>query len=136
MLTAISRDGRHAREAVRPLIAHYLGVLHGQSILRDAGLGPDRTRPFREALDRGAAAAHLVDDALIDAVAVAGTPEHCRQQLARWAEAGLDAPIAVLPRDADVLEQIALCGRSWCRRGGRCGRSCDSACTFRPVSRA
>ena len=110
VLTAISRDGRHAREAVRPLIAHYLGVLHGQSILRDAGLGPDRTRPFREALDRGAAAAHLVDDALIDAVAVAGTPEHCRRQLARWAEAGLDAPIAVLPRDADVREQIALCG--------------------------
>src|SRR6266851_8071552 len=110
VLTAISRDGRHAREAERPLIAHYLGVLHGQSILRDAGLGPDRTRPFREALDRGAAAAHLVDDALIDAVAVAGTPEHCRRQLARWAEAGLDAPIAVLPRDADVLEQIALCG--------------------------
>jgi len=110
VLTAISRDGRHAREAVRPLIAHYLGVLHGQSILLDAGLGPDRTRPFREALDRGAAAAHLVDDALIDAVAVAGTPEHCRRQLARWAEAGLDAPIAVLPRDADVLEQIALCG--------------------------
>lgn len=110
VLTAISRDGRHAREAVRPLIAHYLGVLHGQSILLDAGLGPDRTRPFREALDRGAAAAHLVDDALIDAVAVAGTPEHCRRQLARWAAAGLDAPIAVLPRDADVLEQIALCG--------------------------
>jgi len=101
VLTAISRDGRHAREAVRPLIAHYLGVLHGQSILLDAGLGPDRTRPFREALDRGAAAAHLVDDALIDAVAVAGTPEHCRRQLARWAEAGLDAPIAVLPRDAE-----------------------------------
>ena len=110
VLTAISRDGRHAREAVRPLIAHYLGVLHGQSILLDAGLGPDRTRPFREALDRGAAAAHLVDDALIDAVAVAGTPEHCRRQLARWAAVGLDAPIAVLPRDADVLEQIALCG--------------------------
>jgi alkanesulfonate monooxygenase SsuD/methylene tetrahydromethanopterin reductase-like flavin-dependent oxidoreductase (luciferase family) len=49
-----------------------------------------------------------VDDALIDALAVAGTPEHCRRQLARWAEAGLDAPIAVLPPEADMTEQITL----------------------------
>jgi 5,10-methylenetetrahydromethanopterin reductase len=112
VVTAISRDGRQARAAVQPLIARYLGLLHGQSILLDAGLGPDRTRPFREAVGRGAPAAHLVDDALIDALAVAGTPEHCRRQLARWAEAGLDAPIAVLPPDVDVLEQLALCGEA------------------------
>ncbi len=108
VIVAIGRDGHRARAAVRPLIARYLGALHGQSILLDAGLGPDRTRPFREALGRGAPAAELVDDALIDALAVAGTPEHCRRQLAGWAEAGLDAPIAVLPRQADMTEQIAL----------------------------
>jgi len=117
LIVAISRDGHRARAAVRPLIARYLGVLHGQSILLDAGLGPDRTRPFREALGRGAPAADLVDDALIDALAVAGTPEHCRGQLARWAEAGLDAPIAVLPRESDMTEQIALyaetAGSAW-----------------------
>jgi 5,10-methylenetetrahydromethanopterin reductase len=108
LIVAVSRDGHRARAAVRPLIARYLGALHGQSILLDAGLGPDRTRPFREALGRGAPAAELVDDALIDALAVAGTPEHCRRQLARWAEAGLDAPIAVLPQGADMTEQIML----------------------------
>ncbi|HEY7253266.1 MAG TPA: LLM class flavin-dependent oxidoreductase [Methylomirabilota bacterium] len=110
VIVAMSRDGHAARDAVRPLIARYLGFLHGQSILLDAGLGPDRTRPFREALGGGASAAHLVDDALIDALSVAGTPEHCRRHLARWAEAGLDAPIAVLPRQADMMEQIALYG--------------------------
>jgi len=107
VITAVSADGLAARAAVRPLIARYLGVLHGQSILLDAGLGPDRTRPFRAALARGGPAEDLVDDALIDALAVAGTPEHCRRQLAGWAEAGLDAPIAVLPRGADVTRQIA-----------------------------
>jgi len=112
VLTAISRDGEQARGEVRPLIARYLGLLHGQSILLDAGLGPDRTRPFRDAVGRGAPAAHLVDDALIDALAVAGTPEHCRRQLARWAEAGLDAPIAVLPGEADLTEQLALYGET------------------------
>ena len=108
LIVAIDRDGRRARAAARPLIARYLGVLHGQSILLDAGFGPERTRPFREALGRGAPAAELVDDALIDALAVAGTPEHCRRQLAGWAEAGLDAPIAVLPPEADMTEQITL----------------------------
>jgi alkanesulfonate monooxygenase SsuD/methylene tetrahydromethanopterin reductase-like flavin-dependent oxidoreductase (luciferase family) len=112
VITAIGPDGPRARDAVRPLIARYLGFLHGQSILLDAGLGPDRTRPFREALGAGRPAAHLVDDELIDALAVAGTPEHCRRQLARWAEAGLDAPIAVLPPDADMPEQIARCGET------------------------
>ncbi len=108
LIVAISHDGHRARAAARPLIARYLGVLHGQSILLDAGLGPERTRPFREALGRGAPAAELVNDALIDALAVAGTPEHCRRQLTGWAEAGLDAPIAVLPREADMTEQITL----------------------------
>jgi 5,10-methylenetetrahydromethanopterin reductase len=108
VIVAVSADGRRARELVRPLIARYLGVLHGQSILLDAGLTPERTRPFHEALSGGASAAHLVDDALVDTLAVAGTPEHCRRQLARWAAAGLDAPIAVLPPGVDPLEQIRL----------------------------
>jgi 5,10-methylenetetrahydromethanopterin reductase len=109
VIVAASADGHTARAAVKPLIARYLGVLHGQSILLDAGVGPDRSRPFREALAQGASAAHLVDDELIDALAVAGTPEHCQRQLARWAEAGLDAPIAVLPHTADMMTQLALC---------------------------
>jgi 5,10-methylenetetrahydromethanopterin reductase len=110
VIVGISPDGARARDAVKPLIARYLGLLHGQSILLDAGLGPDHTRPFREAVERGAPAAQLVDDALIDTLAVAGTPEHCREQLARWARAGLDAPIAVVPPDLDMMEQLALCG--------------------------
>jgi 5,10-methylenetetrahydromethanopterin reductase len=112
VIMAVSPDGQAARAAVRPLIARYLGVLHGQSILVDAGFGPERTRPFREALGEGPPAAHLVDDELIDALAVAGTPEHCRRQLARWADAGLDAPIAVLPPDADMMKQLTLCAET------------------------
>lgn len=127
VLTSVGDDGGRARDAVRPLVARYLGLLHGQSILQDAGLGPERTRPFRDALDRGAPAAALVDDAILDAVAVAGTPAHCARQLERWAEAGLDTPIAVMPPAADLGEQLALHARTlvpaWreltARRAGR-----------------
>ena len=44
---------------------------------------------------------------MIDTLAVAGTPAQCRRALARLAEAGLDAPIAVLPAGVPVTEQIA-----------------------------
>lgn len=112
VVTSVDDDGPRARAAVRPLLARYLGFLHGQSILADAGLPEARTRPFRDALLRGAPAVDLVDDAIIDAVAVAGTPAHCARQLARWAEAGLDTPIAVVPPEADVGAQLAVHART------------------------
>ena len=107
---AVAEDGAAARATLRPFVARYLGFLHGQSILADAGLGAARTLPFREALARGERVGHLVTDEILDAVAVAGTPAECRRALARWAEAGLDAPIAVVPPEADVPAQLALIG--------------------------
>jgi 5,10-methylenetetrahydromethanopterin reductase len=107
---AVDRDGAAARTALRPFVARYLGFLHGQSILADAGLDAARTQSFRDALGRGERAGHLVTDEILDAVAVAGTPEACRRALARWAAAGLDAPIAVVPPEADVPAQLALIG--------------------------
>src|SRR5262249_38773271 len=58
----VDEDGARAREIMRPLVARYLAVLHGQSILADAGFRPERTRPFREAFLRGEDARRLVDD--------------------------------------------------------------------------
>ena len=107
---AVSRDGGQAREWVKPLLARCLGVLHGQSILADAGLDAARTLPFREAFVRGERAARLVTDELVDAFAGAGTPEECRRALRPWAEAGLDAAIAVVPGSAGMPEQLRLIG--------------------------
>ena len=108
---AVADDGAQARAWVRPLVARYLGALHGQSILEDAGLGPARTEPFRDALAAGRAAAELVTDDMLATLAIAGTPAECRASLARWAEAGLDAVIAVVPEGADLARQMERCGR-------------------------
>jgi 5,10-methylenetetrahydromethanopterin reductase len=108
---AVSDDGAQARAWLRPLVARYLGVLHGQSILEDAGLGPARTQPFRDALGAGRGAAELVTDELIDTLAVAGTPAECRAALARWAEAGLDGVVAMVPEGADLARQMERLGR-------------------------
>jgi alkanesulfonate monooxygenase SsuD/methylene tetrahydromethanopterin reductase-like flavin-dependent oxidoreductase (luciferase family) len=118
---AVSADGAQARAWMRPLVAGYLGVLHGQSILADAGLGAARTQPFRDALLARREAAALVTDEVLDAVAVAGTPAQCRAALARWAKAGLDGVVAVVPEGADRADQIEQLGRelspAWKARG-------------------
>jgi 5,10-methylenetetrahydromethanopterin reductase len=109
---AVSADGGAARARVRPLLARYLGALHGQSILADAGLSTAATQPFRDALLAGRPAAERVTDAMVDALAVAGTPAQCRGALERLAEAGLDAPVAVLPAGAPLDEQLHEIGRT------------------------
>ncbi len=110
VVMAVDSDGARARQAVRPVIARYLGVLHGQSILEDAGMGPARTQPFRDALLRGASAAALVTDEMVETLAVSGTPDDCRRGLRRFAAAGLDTAVAVIPGELDMNEQIARVG--------------------------
>src|SRR5581483_4892286 len=100
---ALVHPGARARALVRPLLARYLALLHGQSILADAGFGAERTQVFRDAPTAGADAARQVTDEMVDALAVAGTPAECARGLARYADAGLDAPVAVIPRDVDML---------------------------------
>jgi 5,10-methylenetetrahydromethanopterin reductase len=108
---ALADDSAEARAWLRPLLARYLGALHGQSILADAGLDAASTQPFRDALEAGRPAADLVTDDLVNTLAIAGRPAECRKALARWADAGLDAIIAVLPPRADFVNQLERIGR-------------------------
>ena len=109
---AVSDDRAQARRWMRPLVAHYLGLLHGQSILEDAGIRAAHTQPFRDAFVAGRTVADdVVTDDVLDAVAIAGTLAECRRALARWAEAGLDAVIAVVPEGADLAVQMESIGQ-------------------------
>jgi alkanesulfonate monooxygenase SsuD/methylene tetrahydromethanopterin reductase-like flavin-dependent oxidoreductase (luciferase family) len=56
-------------------------------------------------------AAELVTDEMVDTLAVAGTPTECRAALARWAEAGLDGVVAVVPEGTHLARQIEHLGR-------------------------
>jgi alkanesulfonate monooxygenase SsuD/methylene tetrahydromethanopterin reductase-like flavin-dependent oxidoreductase (luciferase family) len=69
-------------------------------LLAEAGFG-DAVREIKRAFDAGGreAAARVVPDELIDAVALAGTPAACRERLAAYRRAGLALPI-VSPRVA------------------------------------
>jgi 5,10-methylenetetrahydromethanopterin reductase len=103
----VADTAREARERVRPFLARYLHLLHGQSILRDAGVPESLTQRLRDAAERGERATDLVTDEWIGRLAVAGTPDDCRAALAPLAAAGLDAPIALPLPGVDVTAQIA-----------------------------
>lgn len=108
---SVDSNRQRARGWTRSLIARYLGLLHGQPILEDAGFLAAETQKFRDAMIAGADSIPLVDERMIDTFAVAGTHEECLQKLHLLAEAGADTVIAMVPREADMDEQIVWLGR-------------------------
>jgi alkanesulfonate monooxygenase SsuD/methylene tetrahydromethanopterin reductase-like flavin-dependent oxidoreductase (luciferase family) len=95
----VADDGPEARERLRPGLAFYIGFFPRYNrLLAEAGFA-DAVARVKTAWDRGdrEGAARLVPDALIDAVAVAGTPAECRQKIARYRASGIARPI-VTPR--------------------------------------
>lgn len=88
-----------ARDALRPAVGFYAGFFPRYNrLLAEAGFG-DAVRGIKDAFDRGGrdAAAAAVPDKLIDAVALAGTAEMCRERIQAYRAAGLTLPI-VSPR--------------------------------------
>jgi 5,10-methylenetetrahydromethanopterin reductase len=112
ILVSIGDDGPAAREGIKPTLARYLGSLHPQPFLRDAGVSEEETEPFYRALVEGRVAVDLVTDRLIDEFSVSGTPDQCRATLARFATAGLDSPAFLIPA-ADDFDRQASAIAEW-----------------------
>ena len=86
-------DHQAARERLRPFVARFLGVHGNHPITSLAGLTPDLAHLFRSGLLAGSPRVDLVGDAVLDATAIAGDPEHCATGLRRFEGAGLDTAV-------------------------------------------
>jgi len=98
---AVADSVAAAREAMRPAVGLYAGFFPRYNrLLAEAGF-EEAVRAIKDAFDRGGreAAAKVVPDELIDAVALAGPLDTCRERLAAYRRAGLALPI-VSPRAA------------------------------------
>lgn len=90
---AMSRDEQSAREAVKPYIAMIIGALARQLLIfAQAGITPEAAEGFAARLIRGEVASDMVSDSMIDVLAIAGSPERCRESLAQVVEAGVTSP--------------------------------------------
>lgn len=94
--TAVNADEKVARDLVRPYLAKFIGIHGYHPIMFEAGLTEEIIRPFKEALAAGKTqeVIELVTDDIVDQLAIAGTPDYCRDKLKRINDAGVSMPIA------------------------------------------
>lgn len=86
-------DRAAARDALRPFVAHYLGIHGDHAITRKAGVEPELAARFREGLLAGTPRADLVTEAHLDAFVAAGDVDDVAAALGRYADAGLDTAV-------------------------------------------
>ena len=112
----VAESALEARERLRPGVAFYVSFFPRYNrLLADAGFA-EAIATVKAVWDRGDrdGAARLVPDALIDAVALAGTPAECREKIERYRASGIALPI-VTPRGggpdpkARVVAAIRAC---------------------------
>jgi probable F420-dependent oxidoreductase len=113
---AVGDDVDEARRRLKPGVALYAGYFPRYNrLLAESGFA-EAVAAIKAAWDRGdrEGAVRLVPDELIDAVALAGPPERCRERLAAYRPAGLGLPI-ITPRVREgggakaVMEAIRAC---------------------------
>jgi 5,10-methylenetetrahydromethanopterin reductase len=97
-LLGVDEDGDRGRAALRPRIARWLAGNRGRPQFEAASFAaavPDPVAPAD------------VEDAWIDELAVAGTPDDCAAAVRRLGEAGADGVVLVPPRE-NAERQLAL----------------------------
>ena len=112
----VTKDRRAAFDAMRPTVAFYGGYFPRYNrLMADSGF-PEAAQSIKLAWDRAdqVAAAKAVPDALIEAMAVAGTPSECRERIEAYRRSGIALPI-VSPRPTGrdpkqaVIEVLEAC---------------------------
>jgi len=107
-ITSVAEDSTAAREAARGLVAGWLGELP-MGLLERHGLNPSDVTPIIAAFQAGdiAGALELVTPRMIDALALAGTPEECADAIrTRLVDQGIDHVVMGIA-DPDLVEAIA-----------------------------
>jgi 5,10-methylenetetrahydromethanopterin reductase len=91
---AVDRDVDRARDALRARCLYMVGGEYAQELVPLYGLDPGAVSPVRAAVRaRDPNAAKLIDDGMVDAFSVAGSPDRIAEKLAELGEAGVESVI-------------------------------------------
>lgn len=99
---SIDRDGEQARAAIRPTMAFYLAADPVNAMTDVYGIA-EQTRTLAEG---GAAVVEAaIEDAWVEDLVVAGTPDECAERIQALLEAGADT-VVLFPTPAEQAEQM------------------------------
>lgn len=104
-------DVDFARSLLKPLVSFYIGGMgvYYHALFCRYGF-EQNANLVRDLYNQGKRkeAAAAVSDALVDAIAICGPLDHCRERLAEWGEHGLDKALMNLPvgMPVDVTEKL------------------------------
>ena len=110
--TALPMAGEAGTAMAKQLIGFYIGGMgdYYKALLTDFGFGAECDRVAELYKDKATRqqAYDAVPDAMIEALTIAGDPQHCVEELARRRAYGIDLPILMLPTrmPAEVVEQF------------------------------
>ena len=103
-----------ARSMIKPLVSFYIGGMgvyyHALFCRYGFQENADMVRDLYQKAERQRAAAAVSDD-LIDAIAICGSPAHCREKLAEWrahgvANALMNMPVNAPPEVGEMMLRI------------------------------
>lgn len=114
VIFSVDEDGARARDAAKPVVAHYLRRIPDPTRAVIAGLDRGRVEELHRTLnsafpgDRYEAVVAALPDEVVDALAVAGTPAECVDRLRPFAAAGLKTPVLYHTLGPDRLAALDL----------------------------
>jgi len=104
VIVSVDDDRSLARDAVRRTIAEYVGVGGPSSLTRLADVSDERVSDMNRIYRDGRLPIELVNDEMVDRLAVAGTPEDCERGIRGLIDAGADE-VVFFPFPTSRLEQ-------------------------------
>ena len=106
-LVCVDRDGRHARDILRPVMAEFLAEFADMSTVTRYGISDE----LNAMVSRGGTevVAREMPDQWIEDLALVGTPREVADQVLRWVAVGIDAIAVFLPHpsERDTLALLA-----------------------------
>jgi alkanesulfonate monooxygenase SsuD/methylene tetrahydromethanopterin reductase-like flavin-dependent oxidoreductase (luciferase family) len=107
----VTNDVRHARNQARLPLAYYIGGMgdyyHASLSRLGFSTATDRVRELWQAGRRKDAMA-AIDDEMIDAIAICGSLEHCRETLDQMHGFGATSPLVPIPLEGSTVEKCRM----------------------------
>ena len=104
----VDKDSKKAKQAVKEVIAKFVGIHGVHPILTCTGMTEEQIMPFKEGVLKGKFATELVTDEMVDLLAIAGDPDECKAKLTALNEAGVDNPVAFEVMGIDPMESLQI----------------------------